>query len=537
MRSNSPNGESSGETSLPHHLPESLMDLSSEMVLQMLEVYIPESPEGMDAAELGNSNLTIASTVREVGNRLANAKYHIEKPNPKSILRLTAIEATAFFETVCSQNQSLKKVQIDAAVQEGFIEMQTQVIAGLEQYSARLERNVEKLIWVAGAKTFSVYGQLAEHPTLPQEDFALLQAKFETVTHKCELLQSRAKLIQAINTGALGYVDYLTNSISTEMQGIPTLVDIYISDVDKFLLEKERVAISDQYDFQIYRDSLESHLHLRTKRDWEFVELLWTTLKAKLGSEAAEKLIVSFFVPLDNFASFVAGFEPHLLIEKLSVLKSETGETLPEEMDSMPTRFAEGIRDLRLSEAFNGILKMGYLPQASDATPSALECDKELLVDGKVTPDVWSKEHKVVLKAWQQTVALLRKTQTRAWGIRNEYILHIDKCKISTWINELFDLAFGLETSRTGLSLNEKIGQTKARVTLLLANNAKHERKESRQEGVESGHEAQHSSKFGNSSTTSTEVRCKYYQSRQQLLRKAVREAQGDPAPSRSRKS
>ncbi|XMA11926.1 hypothetical protein WAI453_004717 [Rhynchosporium graminicola] len=212
-----------------------------------------------------------------------------------------------------------------------------------------------------GAKTFSVYGQLAEHPTLPQEDFALLQAKFETVTHKCELLQSRAKLIQAINTGALGYVDYLTNSISTEMQGIPTLVDIYIFDVDKFLLEKERFAISDQYDLQIYRDSLESHLHLRTKRDWEFVELLWTTLKAKLGSEAAEKLIVSFFVPLDSFASFVAGFEPHLLIEKLSVLKSETGETLREEMDSMPTRFAEGLKDLRLSAAFNGIFKIGDL--------------------------------------------------------------------------------------------------------------------------------------------------------------------------------
>ncbi|CZT10859.1 uncharacterized protein RAG0_15197 [Rhynchosporium agropyri] len=403
MRSNSPNGESSGETSLPHHLTESLMDLSSEMVLQMLEVYIPESPESMDAAELGKSNLTFASTVREVGNRLANAKYHIEKPNPKST--------------------------IDAAVQEGFIEMQTQVIAGLEQYSARLERNVEELIW---CQTFSGYGQLVEHPTLPQEDFALLQAKFETVTHKCELLQSRAKFIQAINTGALRYVDYLTNSISTEMQGIPALVDISIFDVDKFLLEKERFTVSDQYDFQIYHDSLESHLHLRTKRDCEFVDLLWSTLKAKLGSEAAGKLIVSFFVPLDSFASFVAGFEPHLLIEKLSVLKSETGETLPEEMDSMPTRFAEGIRDLRFSAASNGILKMGYLPQASNATPSALECDKELLVDGKVTPDVSSKEHKVVLKAWQQTVALLRKTQTRAWGIRNEYILHIDKCKTST---------------------------------------------------------------------------------------------------------
>ncbi|CZT09601.1 uncharacterized protein RCO7_03710 [Rhynchosporium graminicola] len=44
------------------------------------------------------------------------------------------------------------------------------------------------------------------------------------------------------------------------------------------------------------------------------------------------------------------------------------------------------------------------------------------------------------------------------------------------WINELFDLAFGLETSRTGFSLNEKIGRINARVTLLLANNAKHER-------------------------------------------------------------
>ncbi|KAL2061280.1 hypothetical protein VTL71DRAFT_7553 [Oculimacula yallundae] len=482
--------QSPAEPSIPFESPKTLEDLSSEVVIQMLQSLLPELPENVTTALDGVSNQRISQMVQKVGNMLAEAISHVEKPNSKSMVHLTPLEATAFYGSTWSQAQSLIKVQNDARIQDEFILMQARTILGLEQHVGRLETKLEEMLWyelalhiykehrgITSSSSFGIYGQLIKEPPRSTADLALLQAKFELETRKCQLLRSRLDLTNVVNNGALNYIDFLMDNITSG--GKVTYLnppETIIFHARTFLDEKEAAAINNKKAIGEYYDYQSAHAYLKAKSDWEFVELLWDTLKTHLGNEATMKILINFFVPLGTMKLFATEDEHNSLKDLFSVIKGKTATEILEEMDNDPIRYAEGIKDLNLAAAFKGTLHLTGTQPKPTKEPSASETDEQPSGNEQSSSPVASTEHAELLHAWQKTVGLFGDAQLAAWAIRNEYVLHMDKCKTSAWVNEIFDFVFDQKSNRTGLKQEEKVTRIKKEVKNFLGTISKNQR-------------------------------------------------------------
>ncbi|KAL2061279.1 hypothetical protein VTL71DRAFT_7552 [Oculimacula yallundae] len=435
----------------PTQITQSLKDLASRQALNFLKAGAPELPISIQKAAK-ESNQQMETLIMDIFTRLSAAEPHIQKPNRRHNVVLTPLEASTLVHLLQAQFRSDDAVKNRSEMQTSLLDTQNKIVSGLRDLFEVYEKKLSEALWVATSKSFSIYGKIFADPERIKLDVALLQSQCEMESHKNQLLQSRLAFANIINDAAMNLLHSLTPSgtaIPKAAQSSP-LGDTSLFNLAGFLKVREEAASRYEQTTRSYRTSQATHRHLKSKQDWEFVELLWESLRTHIGATSAADLLLSHFIPMATIpASLKKALESGTADTILSMLKSTTAPELRQEMNVVPVRYAEGLKNLLLISAFEGNLtisssQLRVQPAVSDSTTQSLKEKSTHILDIQ-------KEQMKLLKGWKQS---------------DQYLLHVGACKSSNWINKLYDLLFGKGNDRTEFQRDEIEAQILDKIVL-----------------------------------------------------------------------